>query len=75
MIKDRVAWEAWEAHYIASDPSDFNRNLRILEAMCEYARSLGRFPPADSLEGLESRIELARVLNAGKPSGQKLTRS
>jgi hypothetical protein len=75
MIKDRALWETWEAQYIASEPPDFTRNLRIFEAMYEYARSLGRFPPVDSLDGLESRIELARVLNARKSSGQDLLRS
>jgi DNA-directed RNA polymerase subunit F len=69
MIKDRALWEVSEAQYIVSEPPDFGRNLRIFEAMYEYARSLSRFPPADSLEGVESRIELARVLNGRKPSG------
>jgi hypothetical protein len=70
MIKDRDLWKAWEAQYIASEPPDFARNLRIFEALYKYARSLGRLPPADSLDGLESRIELARVLNGRKPTGQ-----
>ncbi len=74
MIKDRALWEGWEAQYIASEPPDFKRNLRIFEAMYEYARSLGLFHPADSLDGLESRIELARVLNARKSSGEDLPR-
>jgi hypothetical protein len=72
MIKDRDFWEAWEAQYIASEPPDFRRNLQSFEAMYEYARSLGRFPPADSLDGLESRIELARVLNGRRSTGQDL---
>ena len=78
MIKDRdfwEAWEAWEARYLASEPPDLRRNLRIFEAMYEYARSLGRFPPADSLDGLESRIELARILNGRKSTGQGFTRT
>ena len=64
MIKDRDLWKAWEAQYIASEPPDFARNLRIFEALYKYARSLGRLPPAG--DGLESRIELARVLNGRK---------
>jgi hypothetical protein len=71
MIKDRALWEAWEAQYLASEPPDFRHNLRIFEALYEYARSLGRFHPADSL-GLESRIELARVLNGRKSPGKDL---
>jgi hypothetical protein len=72
MIKDPALWEAWEAQYIASEPPDFRRNLQIFEAMVEYARSLGRFPPPTSLDGVESRIELARVLNGRKSSGEDL---
>jgi len=75
MIKDRTLWESWEAQYVASSPPDFSSNLRIFEAIYKYARSLGRFPPADSLDGLESRIELARVLNGRKPAGEDLPRS
>jgi hypothetical protein len=75
MIKDRALWEAWEAQYIASEPPDFRRNLRIFEAMYEYARLLGRFHPADSLDGLESRLKLARVLNGRKSSGKDLPRA
>jgi len=74
MIKDQAFWEAWEAQYIASEPSDFRRNLRIFDAMYEYARSLGCFPPANSLEGVESRIELARVLNGRKRAEEDLRR-
>jgi len=75
MIKDQAFWEAWEAQYIASEPPDFRRNLQIFKAMVEYARSLGRFAPAVSLDGVESRIELARVLNGRKPSSEDLPRS
>jgi hypothetical protein len=74
MIKDQAFWETWEAQYIASEPPNFRRNLRIFEAMYEYARSLGCFPPANSLEGVESRIELARVLNGRKRAEEDLRR-
>ena len=75
MIKDQAFWEAWEAQYIASEPPDFRRNLEIFKALAEYARSMGRFPPASSLDGVESRIELARVLNGRKSSGEDRPRS
>ena len=75
MIKDYAFWEAWEAQYIASEPPDLRRNLQIFEAMYRYARSLGCFPAPGSLDGVESRIELARVLNGRKPSSEDLPRS
>jgi hypothetical protein len=42
--------------------------------MYEFVRSLGRFPPTGSLDELESRIKLARVLNGRKPSGKDFPR-
>lgn len=63
MIKDVAFWEAWEREYIAKEPVDFARNLRLLDAMYEHARLLGAFPPADPLEGIEVKIRVARILN------------
>ncbi|OFW41575.1 MAG: hypothetical protein A3J28_11695 [Acidobacteria bacterium RIFCSPLOWO2_12_FULL_60_22] len=63
MIKDVALWEAWELEYLRNEPVDFARNLALLDAMYEWARSLGVFPPADPLEGLEVKIQMARVLN------------
>ena len=63
MIRDVEFWEAWEREYIAKEPVDFARNLRLLEAMYEHARLLGAFPPADPLEGIEVKIRMARILN------------
>jgi hypothetical protein len=63
MIKDALYWEKWERETQLSQPADFSRNLRLLEAMYEEARALGVMDSPPSLEGLESRLRLARVLN------------
>ncbi len=63
MIKDPVLWEAWERETLMRQPADFRRNLRLLEAMFEEARALGVMSAPQALEGLESRLRLARVLN------------
>ena len=63
MIKDVALWEAWEREYLASEPVDIARNLALLDAMYEWARSLGVFPPTDPLEGIEVKIRMARILN------------
>ncbi len=68
MIKDPEGWQAWEDAYIRSEPADYQRNLRIFEAMCEHARKLGQFPSQDPLEGIEFKIRLARDLNALRTS-------
>ncbi|MBI4165272.1 MAG: hypothetical protein HY508_06005 [Acidobacteria bacterium] len=63
MIRDAQSWADWEARYLASEPADFRRNLRLLEAMYEHARALGVFPLADPMEGLETDIRVAKALN------------
>ncbi len=68
MVRDPTFWAEWEARYIASQPADFQRNLKMLEAMYEYARFLGVFPLADPLEGLETDIRVAKALNVPTPS-------
>jgi len=63
MVKDKVFWEAWEAQFIASEPTDFKQNLRLMDAMYEHARSMGAFPLKNPLEGLDDKIRLARMMN------------
>jgi len=63
VIKDPALWEAWESETLLRQPADFRRNLRLLEAMYEEARALGVMSVPQALEGLESRLRLARVLN------------
>lgn len=55
---------------MVSDPSDFHRNLQLIEAMYERARLLGIFPAADPLDGLESDISPAKALNALPAAGK-----
>lgn len=69
VIKDVSAWEKWEAEAVLSQPPDFERNLRLLQAMYQEAASLGRLAWSQPLEGLESRIRLARALNVRNTSG------
>jgi hypothetical protein len=64
MIRNAEIWEEWEREAIRSEPIDLKRNLALLEAMYDYARVIGAFPPANPLEGLETKIKLARVLSA-----------
>lgn len=63
MIKDAAAWTAWEEAGPLREPPDFQRNLRLLQAMYDLARSLGAFPPAEPLAGLDTDIRMARILN------------
>jgi hypothetical protein len=39
--------------------------MRLLEAMFEEAVDLGVLPPREPLEGVETKIRLAHILNCG----------
>jgi hypothetical protein len=39
------------------------QNLRIVEAMLEEGRKLGVFPLKDPLDGIETDLKIARVIN------------
>jgi hypothetical protein len=75
MIKDRTYWTAWESQGPLREPLGHSRALALSDAMYEYARSLGVFPPADLLAGLETRISLARTVNVHSTPGTHRPRS
>ncbi len=65
----------FERNWIASQPLDFERNLRIADAMLALARDLGQWPRPDPLEGIEKDIELSRLLRRVKGVPQRCTES
>ena len=75
MIKDRAYWEAWERQGPLRERLDPGRALKLADAMYAYAKSLGVFPPADPLSGLETKIALARIVNVLSTSGTDRSRS
>ncbi len=70
MIKDRVYWEAWEAQGPLAAPPDFERNLRLVEDMHSYVRSLGVLSPTAPLDGLDAKLRMAKVLNVSAADGK-----
>ena len=69
MIKDRAYWEAWEAQGPLREHLTPQQAFALCDAMYEHAKSLGVFPPADPLAGLETKIALARALNVQSTPG------
>ena len=65
MIKDPGAWEDWENNF-KRKPVDVIANLQLLEALLEEAHVLHIFPLQDPLQGLDVKIQLARVINVSK---------
>jgi len=70
LIKDAKYFEEWERTFIASEPPDYERNLKWFESMIEHARALGAWPPSDPLEGIEVKIKVARIVNGIGTTGE-----
>jgi hypothetical protein len=60
---DFARLRALDADRVRQRSPNLERNLRIVEALRQEAIALGKWPPADPLEGIEVDIRLARVLN------------
>ena len=67
MIKDPKLWQEFLDEEARREEVDYYRNLAIFEALLDLARALGRWPPEDSLEGIEVDIRVARILNGQRP--------
>jgi hypothetical protein len=68
VIRDPEAMRRFENEEIRTRPADLASNLRLFEAMWTFACSMGRWPPADPLEGIENDIYLAEALHVRRPS-------
>ncbi len=63
MIRNVEKWRQWEDEYIASERPSHAENLRLADSMIALAMQLGVFPPANLLDDLEHKIQLAKALN------------
>lgn len=70
MITNPSLWETWETEFARRTPVDFAHNMAIMEALREHAVLLGLWGVRAPLDGLESRIELARILNVRRTLGE-----
>ena len=63
MIKNTLAWREFEDDLVRSEPPDFERNLRLFEAMRLWAIHLGVWEREDPMDGIQLVIRVAKVLN------------
>jgi hypothetical protein len=63
MIQNVEKWRKWEDDYIASERPSHAENLRLADSMIALAVELGVFPPANPLDDLDHKIQLAKALN------------
>lgn len=63
MIHNPTLVQSFERDLIRRTSVSYSRNVKIVEALWEEARLLGAWPPADPLDGIDTDVRLARVLN------------
>lgn len=72
MLKDPKAFDEWEKRWKREEgPLPIEKALTIVEALWEEGRQLGKLPPSDPLEGIETDIRVARIINACLKSSSK----
>ena len=63
MVKDSKRLREFEKNHIVSRPINVEENFWIIEALYAEARDLDVFPLKDPLEGIETKIRMARAVN------------
>ncbi len=63
MIRNPESWHKWEAKWERKTPVDMEQNFKIIELLIDQARSVGKWPSKNPLEGIEVDIKIARVVN------------
>lgn len=64
MIRNAKILEGLEKELVRESRADISANFRIVDALYQEAVSLGVIPLKDPLEGLETIIRLAKVVNS-----------
>ncbi len=64
MVRNCATLEQFELEQIRSTRPDFRKNLAIVEALYQEALNLGVLPRKDPLEGIETVLRIARVVNS-----------
>ena len=62
MVQNGHLLEELDRTIAQQHPLTVEQKYAILNAMYDYARKVGRFPPEDPLEGLEVDLRLAELL-------------
>lgn len=63
MVRNPHLLDALNKDQVRVSPHDYFHNLSLFEGLCDEAMAMGAFPLEDPLEGIETDIKLARVIN------------
>ena len=68
MVRDCRELREFEDDLLRRTPVDIAQNFRIIDALWEEAIQLGVVPTDNPLEGIETDIRIARVINSVRPT-------
>ncbi len=71
MIKNPDLLQKFEDEFTQREKADFLKNIRLVDAMYREAVSLGIFPLKDPLDGVETDIKIAEVINSVSSTPKK----
>ncbi|OGQ16047.1 MAG: hypothetical protein A3B70_03335 [Deltaproteobacteria bacterium RIFCSPHIGHO2_02_FULL_40_11] len=72
MIKDPKQFKQWEQRFLSKDKLPYSKSLAIFTHLWKEATQLGVLPSQNPMEGIETDIQLAKILNSClKKSSQK----
>ena len=63
MIKDPEYLKKFEDEQTANDDMTLEQKLKLLNSIYKFAIKLGTLPPDDLLEGLDTDIKVAKIIN------------
>lgn len=63
MIKNPEYLKKFEDEQTANDDMTLEQKLKLLNSIYKYAVKLGTLPPDDLLEGLDTDIKVAKIIN------------
>ncbi|MBI4826373.1 MAG: hypothetical protein HY807_08130 [Nitrospirae bacterium] len=64
MVKDSKVLREFERNEMKKERLSYSESLRIFESLWNEAVSLGVLPLKNPLEGIETNVRIARILNS-----------
>lgn len=63
MVKDIVLLQKFEDEQTVKDNMTLEQKLNLLNSIYSFAVKLGTLPPKDLMEGIETKIKIAKIVN------------
>jgi hypothetical protein len=64
MIKNQKKFEEFEKNLMRKEKANLKKNIAIFNAMYNEAVKLGIIPMSDPMDGLDTDIKIAKVINS-----------